>query len=183
MRRFIAQSFAPYRYARQGGPVKTEDDPLDPAPPATARQTFAGMNHLDQAVTGAGGIALRYGGFYGDPDALIKAVCKRQYPIIGDGAGVMPFIYLQPPRRPCSRSTMTARLSTTSPTTSPPRHATGCRCSRTRSAPSRPATSPLARAAGHGRKPGHDDPVPRRLQRQGHERTRLDASLSKAQDS
>jgi nucleoside-diphosphate-sugar epimerase len=95
VRRFIAQSFAPYRYAREGGPVKTEDDPLDSAPPATARQTFAAMNHLDQAVTGAGGIALRYGGFYGDPDALIKAVRKRQYPIIGDGAGVMPFIHLR----------------------------------------------------------------------------------------
>ena len=94
VRRFVAQSFAPYRYAREGGPVKTEDDPLDSAPPATARQTFAAMNHLDQAVTGAGGIALRYGGFYGDPDALIKAVRKRQYPIIGDGAGVMPFIHL-----------------------------------------------------------------------------------------
>jgi 2-alkyl-3-oxoalkanoate reductase len=52
------------------------------------------MNHLDQAVTGAGGIALRYGGFYGDPDALTKAVRKRLYPIIGDGAGVMPFIHL-----------------------------------------------------------------------------------------
>lgn len=94
VRRFVAQSFAPYRYAREGGPVKTEDDPLDSAPPATARQTFAAMNHLDQAVTGAGGIALRYGGFYGDPDALTKAVRKRQYPIIGDGAGVMPFIHL-----------------------------------------------------------------------------------------
>jgi nucleoside-diphosphate-sugar epimerase len=94
VRRFVAQSFAPYRYAREGGPVKTEDDPLDPAPPATARQTFAAMKHLDQAVTDTGGIALRYGGFYGDPDALIKAVRKRLYPIIGDGAGVMPFIHL-----------------------------------------------------------------------------------------
>jgi nucleoside-diphosphate-sugar epimerase len=94
VRRFVAQSFAPYRYAREGGPVKTEDDPLDSAPPATARQTFAAMNHLDQAVTRVGGIALRYGGFYGDPDALIKAVRKRQYPIIGDGAGIMPFIHL-----------------------------------------------------------------------------------------
>lgn len=94
VRRFVAQSFAPYRYARQGGPVKTEDDPLDPAPPTTARHTFAAMNHLDQVVTGAGGIALRYGGFYGDPDALTKAVRKRIYPIIGDGAGVMPLIHL-----------------------------------------------------------------------------------------
>jgi 2-alkyl-3-oxoalkanoate reductase len=94
VRRFIAQSFAPYRYAHEGGPVKTEDDPLDPAPPKMARQTFAAMNHLDQAVTGAGGIALRYGGFYGDPDALTRAVRKRLYPVIGDGAGVMPFIHL-----------------------------------------------------------------------------------------
>ena len=38
VRRFVAQSFAPFRYAREGGPVKTEDDPLDPAPPRTARQ-------------------------------------------------------------------------------------------------------------------------------------------------
>ena len=32
VRRFVAQSFASYRYAREGGPVKTEDDPLDPDP-------------------------------------------------------------------------------------------------------------------------------------------------------
>jgi 2-alkyl-3-oxoalkanoate reductase len=94
VRRLIAQSFAPYRYAREGGPVKTEDDPLDPAPPKTARQTFAAMNHLDQAVTGAGGIALRYGGFYGDPDQLTRAVGKRLYPLIGDGTGITPFIHL-----------------------------------------------------------------------------------------
>ena len=94
VRRFIAQSFAPYRYARAGGPVKTEDDPLDPEPPARTRQTFAAMSHLERAVTGAGGIALRYGGFYGDPDVLVKAVSKRRYPIIGDGGGIMSFIHL-----------------------------------------------------------------------------------------
>ncbi len=92
--RFVAQSFAPYRYVRAGGPVKTEDDQLDDNPPPSARQTFAAMNHVDQAVTAAGGIALRYGGFYGDPDVLVKAVRKRQYPIVGDGAGVLPFIHL-----------------------------------------------------------------------------------------
>jgi nucleoside-diphosphate-sugar epimerase len=93
--RFVAQSFAPYRYARAGGPVKTEDDPLDPAPPKTARQTNAAMNHLDQAVTSAGGIALRYGGFYGAAnDGLAGPVRKRQLPIVGDGGGVMSFIHL-----------------------------------------------------------------------------------------
>jgi 2-alkyl-3-oxoalkanoate reductase len=94
VRRFIAQSFAPYRYIREGEWVKTEDDPLDPSPPAAMRQTTAAMNHLDQAVTEAGGIALRYGGFYGAPDVMTKAVGKRQYPIVGDGDGVMPFIHL-----------------------------------------------------------------------------------------
>ena len=95
VQRFVAQSFAPYRYERAGGPVKAEDDPLDGHPPDSARQTFAAMNHVDQAVTAAGGIALRYGGFYGDPDQLLQAVRKRQYPIVGDGAGVMSFIHLE----------------------------------------------------------------------------------------
>src|SRR5258706_22567 len=62
VRRFVAQSFASCRYAREGGWVKTEGDPLDPAPPASARETNAAMTHLDRAVTDAGGIALRYGG-------------------------------------------------------------------------------------------------------------------------
>src|SRR6266487_3886577 len=55
VRRFLAQSFANYRYAREGGPVKTEHDPLDPAPPATTRETGAAMRHVDEAVTAAGG--------------------------------------------------------------------------------------------------------------------------------
>jgi nucleoside-diphosphate-sugar epimerase len=93
--RFVAQSFAPYRYAREGGPVKTEDDTLDPHPPESAGETYAAMNHLDQAVTDFGGIALRYGGFYGAAnDGLIDPVRKRQFPIVGDGGGIMSFIHL-----------------------------------------------------------------------------------------
>jgi 2-alkyl-3-oxoalkanoate reductase len=30
--RFVAQSFCGWTYVRTGGPVKTEDDPLDPTP-------------------------------------------------------------------------------------------------------------------------------------------------------
>jgi nucleoside-diphosphate-sugar epimerase len=95
VRRFVAQSFASYRYAPEGGPVKTEDDPLDPAPPAMAVQTNAAMRHLDEAVAGAGGVALRYGGFYGGSnDGLVKPVRKRQFPVIGDGGGISSFIHL-----------------------------------------------------------------------------------------
>ena len=66
VRKFVAQSFAPYRYAHTGGPVKDESDPLLTDPPPSARQMFGAMAHHDEAVTAAGGIALRYGGFYGD---------------------------------------------------------------------------------------------------------------------
>ncbi len=93
--RFVAQSFAPYRYARAGGMVKTEDDPLDRTPPAGAKETNAAMAYLDQAVTDAGGIALRYGGFYGDADdKLPNLVRKRRFPIIGNGEGVTSWIHL-----------------------------------------------------------------------------------------
>src|SRR5512133_3431940 len=95
VRRFVAQSFASYRYLREGGPVKTEDDPLDPTPPANARESWAAMDYLDRKVTEAGGIILRYGVFYGAPnDGLIEPVRKRQYPIVGEGGGFTSWIHL-----------------------------------------------------------------------------------------
>jgi nucleoside-diphosphate-sugar epimerase len=93
--RFVAQSYASARYAREGGWVKAEDAPLDPNPPPTTRESMAAMRHLDEAVTAAGGIALRYGGFYGaDNDGLVEPVRKRQFPIVGNGRGVTSFIHL-----------------------------------------------------------------------------------------
>src|SRR4051812_46428479 len=95
VRRFVAQSFASYRYERTGGPVKTEDDSLDPNPPANFRKGFAAMAHLDRAVVEAGGIVLRYGLFYGAAnDGLIQPIRKRQYPIIGDGGGYSSWMHL-----------------------------------------------------------------------------------------
>jgi nucleoside-diphosphate-sugar epimerase len=102
-RRFVAQSFAGWPYAREGGAVKTEDDPLDPDPPKGQRETLAAIRHLEAAVVGAGdleGIALRYGGFYGPGNALgnggyvVEQVRKRRVPIVGDGAGVWSFLHI-----------------------------------------------------------------------------------------
>lgn len=93
--RIVAQSFAPYRPARVGGWVKTEADPVDTDPPGTARRAFAAMNHVDEVVTATGGIALRYGAFYGPGDeTLVGPVRKRRTPLVGDGHGVMSFIHL-----------------------------------------------------------------------------------------
>jgi nucleoside-diphosphate-sugar epimerase len=94
--RFVAQSVAGFaRYARQGGPVKTEDDPVDACPPASFRNSAAALAHLEQAVTDFGGTVLRYGVFYGaENDGAVEPVRKRQFPIVGDGAGIWPWIHL-----------------------------------------------------------------------------------------
>jgi len=105
-RRFVAQSFGAFRYAHTGGPVLTEDEPLDPDPPASLRPVVEGLLYLERAVTTiewGEGLALRYGGFYGPgtaislaPDAPMAApIRKRQFPIVGDGGGILSHIHIQ----------------------------------------------------------------------------------------
>jgi 2-alkyl-3-oxoalkanoate reductase len=106
-RRFVAQSFGAFRFARTGGPVQTEADPLDPNdPPAAMRTVQAAYLYLEQAVTTiewGEGLALRYGGFYGPetsislaPDAVMAApIRKRRFPIVGDGGGVSSHIHIE----------------------------------------------------------------------------------------
>jgi nucleoside-diphosphate-sugar epimerase len=92
----VAQSAFFYRYARQGGPVKTEADPLEETPPANTGRTVAAINYLEQATVAFGGIALRYGGFYGAAnDAMVDPVRKRQFPVIGDGGGVFSWLHVE----------------------------------------------------------------------------------------
>jgi hypothetical protein len=40
-------------YARSGGPVKSEEDPLDPAPVREMRETLAAIRHLEEATAAA----------------------------------------------------------------------------------------------------------------------------------
>jgi nucleoside-diphosphate-sugar epimerase len=105
VRRVVAQSFGAFRYARAGGPVLSETDPLDPSPPAPLRTVQAGYHHLETAVTTIDwgeGLALRYGGFYGPgtglsltPDAVMaSAIRKRRLPILGDGGGVWSHLHI-----------------------------------------------------------------------------------------
>jgi nucleoside-diphosphate-sugar epimerase len=101
VRRFVAQSVT-VPYARTGGPVKTEEDPLDPRRRGRCRSTAA-IRHLEEAVLGADwteGIVLRYGGFYGPgtsmaPGEQVPALIrKRKFPLVGDGGGVWSFIHV-----------------------------------------------------------------------------------------
>lgn len=102
-RRFVAQSFAGWPYARTGGTIKTEDDPLDTKPPAALRRTLEAIRHLESTVTGAPGIegiVLRYGGFYGpgnaigEGSALLDQIRQRRVPIVGEGTGVWSFVHI-----------------------------------------------------------------------------------------
>lgn len=103
-RRFIAQSFCGWPFARQGGPVKSEEDPLDPNPPASFSKTLAAIRSLEEAVErgkDVEALALRYGFFYGPGTAIAKdgpaidLIRKHKMPIVGDGGGVWSFIHIE----------------------------------------------------------------------------------------
>jgi nucleoside-diphosphate-sugar epimerase len=104
-KRFVAQSYAGWPSARIGGRVKTEDDPLDPAPVDGMRHSHDAIRYLEDAVTTADwteGIVLRYGGFYGPGTSLgpdggeqVDQIRQRKFPVVGDGAGVWSFIHIE----------------------------------------------------------------------------------------
>ena len=103
-RRLVAQSYGAWPYIREGGPVKTEDDPLDPNPAKPFRSTLAAIEHLERTVTGADdieGVVLRYGGFYGPGTSLARGaehyqlIQKRRFPIVDGGGGVWSFAHIE----------------------------------------------------------------------------------------
>jgi 2-alkyl-3-oxoalkanoate reductase len=97
--KFIAQSFTGWPYARSGGPVKSEEDPLDSEPPKGIVATLDAIKRLEALTTQAGGIILRYGGFYGPGSGLTTKgdqadmVRARKFPVVGSGDGVWSFIH------------------------------------------------------------------------------------------
>jgi nucleoside-diphosphate-sugar epimerase len=96
--RFVAQSYTNWPNIREGGWVKTEEDPLDPDPPRAQKESLAAIRYLEQAVLAAPleGIVMRYGNFYGPgaSDAFLELVHKRKLPIVGSGAGVWSWIHI-----------------------------------------------------------------------------------------
>jgi nucleoside-diphosphate-sugar epimerase len=102
-RRLVAQSFAGWPYAREGGPAKSEQDRLDPNPPSALRETLDAIRHLEATVLSADGLeglVLRYGPFYGpgtsigDGGSIVEDVRRRRVPVVGDGRGVWSFAHV-----------------------------------------------------------------------------------------
>jgi 2-alkyl-3-oxoalkanoate reductase len=103
-RKFVAQSYAGWPYARDGAAVKDEDAALDPTPAKNAKETIAAIRYLEERVVGAqglDGIVLRFGGFYGPETSLteggesVQAIRKRAFPVVGDGAGMTSFVHIE----------------------------------------------------------------------------------------
>jgi len=102
-RRFIVQSYCGWPYAREGEAVKTEEDALDPNPPASFRESLAAIRHIeDTARTSVqpDTLALRYGMLYGPGTAfskggpIVEFIRKHKMPIVGDGGGIWSFIHV-----------------------------------------------------------------------------------------
>jgi nucleoside-diphosphate-sugar epimerase len=92
---FVAQGFSCMNGIREGGWVKTEEDPLDPGLTG-GRKGAKAMRHLEDVVVKAGGAVLRYGGFYG-PGAIddqVEFVRKRKFPLVGGGTGYFSWVHL-----------------------------------------------------------------------------------------
>lgn len=102
VRRIVAQSFCGWPYARTGGQVKSEEDPLDPNPPQQLRRTLDAIRYLERVVTTSEapeGVVLRYGAFYGLDTgmfdaALIEQIRRRRVPLIGGGAAWWSFLQI-----------------------------------------------------------------------------------------
>jgi nucleoside-diphosphate-sugar epimerase len=91
----VAQGFGAFNGIREGGWVKTEEDPMDSGS-AGARRGPEALRHLEDVVVKAGGAVLRYGSFYG-PGAIddqVGLVRRRQFPLVGGGTGYMSWVHL-----------------------------------------------------------------------------------------
>lgn len=92
----VAQGYASWTGIREGGPVKTEEDPLDLLEGTAAQAGLETLRYAEDAVLRAGGAVLRYGAFYG-PGAIddqVELVRKRQYPLVGRGTGYSSWVHL-----------------------------------------------------------------------------------------
>ncbi|NEA29953.1 NAD-dependent epimerase/dehydratase family protein [Actinomadura bangladeshensis] len=103
VQRFVAASNGAFTYARTGGPVKNEEDRLDPSPVSRMAPMIAAIGHLEKAVLGADwteGIVLRYGAFYGPGTSMapgseqLEMIRKRKFPVVGKGGGVWSFVHI-----------------------------------------------------------------------------------------
>jgi len=177
----VAQSYASWNGIREGGWVKTEEDPLDLHEGTAAYPGMKAIRHVEDAVLRVDGAVLRYGGLYGPgaTDDQVDLVRKRQFPLVGwhrlllvgaprrrgerDGArpGAEGAGRLQHRRRRAGAGQRVAALP-----------GSGCRCEAADARAHLVGPDPCRKGGSHG-----DDRRTRLLQREGQARARLGAAL------
>ncbi|NUR99022.1 MAG: NAD(P)-dependent oxidoreductase [Kribbellaceae bacterium] len=93
---FVAQGYASWNGIREGGWVKTEEDPLDLLEGTAAYVGLKALSRIEDLVLKTGGAVMRYGAFYG-PGAIddqVELLRKRQYPLVGKGTGYSSWVHL-----------------------------------------------------------------------------------------
>jgi nucleoside-diphosphate-sugar epimerase len=96
----IVQSFAGWPYEPTGDMVKDEDAPLMSDPPKALRTSIDAIRHIERVVPAAGGMVLRYGGFYGPGTGLVpggdqwEMIRARKFPVVGDGGGMWSLCHI-----------------------------------------------------------------------------------------
>jgi nucleoside-diphosphate-sugar epimerase len=93
---FVAQSYAGWNGIREGGWVKTEEDPLDPEIGTGFSAGAAAIRHVEDVVVKAGGAVLRHGTLYGPGvmDYQVELLRKRQFPLVGSGTGYSSWLHV-----------------------------------------------------------------------------------------
>lgn len=92
----VAQGYASWNGDPAGGPAQSEDEPLNLMPGTRSHAGLRILHDIEEKVLAIGGAVLRYGSFYG-PGAMDDQVVllkKRQYPVVGSGAGILSWIHL-----------------------------------------------------------------------------------------
>ncbi|MEU6232426.1 NAD(P)-dependent oxidoreductase [Kitasatospora sp. NPDC047058] len=92
----VSQGYASWNGIREGGWVKTEEDPLDLLAGTAAQAGLETLRYAEEAVLANGGAVLRYGAFYGPgaTDDQVELIRKRQYPLVGRGTGYSSWVHL-----------------------------------------------------------------------------------------
>ena len=90
----VVQGAAIFNGTREGGWVKTEEDPLEPV--KGAAEVTKAISRLEDVVVRAGGAVLRYGSLYGPgaTDDQVKLIRKRMFPLVGGGTGCFSWVHL-----------------------------------------------------------------------------------------
>ena len=93
---FVAQGYASWNGNPNGGPAQSEDEPQNLMPGTRSHAGLQILHDIEEKVLATNGTVLRYGALYG-PGAIddqVELLEKRQYPVIGGGAGISSWIHL-----------------------------------------------------------------------------------------